>query len=163
MWEEVRDFPNYCVSRKGGIINLNNTRVILGTTTKSGYKRVQLHKKGDKPKSVFIHRLVAEAFIPNPENKPEVNHKNGIKTDNRVENLEWATCSENCLHRERVIGVNRDYSNRHRKQVRCVETNTIYPSCLAASRETGLWQGNISATARGDQKSCGGFRWEYVE
>jgi hypothetical protein len=63
-----------------------------------GYPTIQI-----KRKSVSVHRMVAEAFIPNPDNRPEVNHINGIKNDNRVENLEWATHSENMLHKAHVL------------------------------------------------------------
>lgn len=62
-----------------------------------GYLKIKLLKKGEA-KSFFIHRIIAVAFIPNPENKPQVNHINGIKADNRIENLEWCTASDNLKH-----------------------------------------------------------------
>lgn len=69
----------------------------LALVITNNYKRVSLSKKGET-KNISAHRLVGITFIPNPENKRTINHLNGIKTDNRVENLEWATYSENILH-----------------------------------------------------------------
>lgn len=91
--------PKYEVSTIGNIKSFNGKapRILKPSPNKNGYLRVCIYI-GDKKKNCFVHRLVAQAFIPNPDNKPEVNHKNGIKTDNRVENLEWVTTSENVQH-----------------------------------------------------------------
>lgn len=80
---------SYSVNQNGIIINNKSGKIVKQRVDKYGYLRVNLEAS---------HRLVAQAFIPNPENKPEVNHKNGCKTDNRVENLEWCTRLENIEH-----------------------------------------------------------------
>lgn len=102
IWKPIEGFPKYKVSNLGrvkslGFINnLGHFRkgiILKPWDDGKGYLKVQLHKK-----SFRVHRLVAQEFIPNPENKPQVNHKNGIKSDNRVENLEWVTNAENTQH-----------------------------------------------------------------
>lgn len=90
MWKKVDGFPNYEVSDIGEIKNTKTGKVLAPKKSKDGYLRVTLSDNGFQ-KTTGIHRLVAIAFIQNPENKATVNHKNEIKNDNRAENLEWAT------------------------------------------------------------------------
>lgn len=117
MEEEWRDLEGYeglyQVSNLGRVKALERVitlpeKILEGTITENGYVQVRLTK--DKTaKSELVHRLVANTFIPNPDNKPDVNHKLGIKTDNRVTELEWNTKSENQLHAYRVLGKKSNY------------------------------------------------------
>lgn len=93
------NFSDYCIDNNGNIYSLKVNRLLSGWVSREGYRTYALtDDNGDVHQNVRVHRLIAEVFIPNPENKPQVNHINGIKTDNRVNNLEWVTCSENTQH-----------------------------------------------------------------
>ena len=96
IWRDIRGYEgDYQVSNFGRIKSFKNgVAKILSVITRGLYQVVSLHKNG-KGKMFLVHRLVAQAFLPNPDNLPEVDHLNGDKTDNRVENLEWVTYSEN--------------------------------------------------------------------
>ena len=136
-----------------------------------GYKYVVLC---DNAKRIgkTIHSLVAESYIPNPENKPQVNHINWIKKDNRVENLEWCTVSENIQHAIHVIWtmqtkVHRENaSKRYSKPVMQLTKEgllcRIYKSLTEAHKITGLSIWNLSSTISGKQKTCGGYYWKFV-
>jgi hypothetical protein len=95
--EEIRGFERYLVTRDGVIFNKKSNRRIKCFTRKDGYQQCTL-RQNKKPKIVYIHRIVAIQFLINDEARWQVNHKNGIKNDNRVENLEWVTPSENTIH-----------------------------------------------------------------
>ena len=101
IWKTIAEAPNYEISTKGNVRNKTSKRMLkpqaFGAT---GYKQVSLKiKETNKYQKRYIHRLVAQTFIDNPENKREVNHINGDKLDNRLSNLEWVTSSENQIKR----------------------------------------------------------------
>lgn len=135
---------------------------------KTGYCYVNLRAK-DKASLSTIQRLVALAFMPNLENKPCVNHINGIKTDNRLENLEWVTHSENLTHAYqiglRIPSSKRGYDFKGSLPISQFTNDNIWvqdwPGSMEAQRQTGIFQANISKCLRGMRKTAGSFIWKY--
>lgn len=118
MMEQVKDYPNYSVNHLGEVFN-NKTGRKLKHTVKKGYCSVYLYNENGR-KCFLIHRLVATAFIPNPNNLPEVNHKDENPSNNNVENLEWCSPTYNCNYgthcekiRQRMLSDNHFKSKSH--------------------------------------------------
>jgi len=148
-----------------------NEKLIQGSVDRTGYLRFNLCKEG-ATKSVAAHRLVALAFIPNPENKRTVNHKNGNKTDNNVENLEWMTHSENHKHaydelgRECYMKGRNGKLHHNAKAVKRVCKNTgtvlVYDTLTEAAASGNFCAGHISACCSGTRTSHKGYTWEFA-
>ena len=170
VWKPIKGYEGiYDVSSLGRVrayprigSQTSNIRIMKLQTDKDGYRRIGLKKYG-VTKRCSVHRLVAEAFIPNPDNKPQVNHKSGVKDQNNVENLEWVTQSENTIHSFRVLGQKPNKTNC--RKVKCVETAQIFLSAAEASRVLGIGASEIRKVAmkKPRYKTAGGFHWEYVD
>ena len=128
---------------------------------RTGYERITLYKDGNR-RVERIHRLVAMTFIPNPENKPCIDHINTDRSDNRVENLRWVTHEENC---------NNDLTRKNsgnkavckRRKVMCIETGVIYNSIIEVERQLGILHSDISKCCKGTRKTAGKLHWKYLK
>ena len=166
IWKDVRNYEGlYQVSNTGLVkripsVKCKKERILSQGTQKTGYNYVNLSKNGETH-TKRVHRLVAEAFIPNIDNLPEVNHKNEIKNDNRIDNLEWCTREYNLNYGVRC----KKFSVARGKAVQCVETKHIYPSARNASKHTGIYQSSISRCCNKEHgfKTAGGYHWEYIK
>ena len=193
IWKDIQGYEGlYQVSNFGRIKSVGRfidrlvtgnywqeERILKPHKTKYGYLMVEL-RNHKKPKNFLIHRLVAIAFITNPENKPEVDHINANKTDNNVNNLRWVTAKENVrnpLNMVHLIGKNhpmfgkkhseetknkmRGKNNPRARKVRNIETKEIFDTVTEAEKKYNLSKGCIKCAIKKNWKSAG-YHWEYV-
>lgn len=171
-WAIVKGFDKYMVSDRGRVFSQKNRKILKKICGKDGYEYVVLYDNKIS-KRIGVHRLVALAFIPRPANKNEVNHKNGIKMDNNVNNLEWTTRSENVKHTFSVLGRKpsgnggkKGVFNSCSKRVLQIQDNKVigrYYGCCEASRETGVCRQNISSCCNHKYNTAGGFIWKFED
>jgi hypothetical protein len=162
-WKDVNGYEgHYKVSNGGNILSLKrNSLVIMSpSSTLEGYLRIKLSKNSIS-KTISVHRIVCENFIPKIDGKRYINHKNGIKNDNRVENLEWVTQSENVKHGFDVLG--RIGSGRKRVGQYTIdgELIKIFSSLAEASKESKVIDNSIGACGNGRRYTAGGFKWKF--
>lgn len=169
IWKPVAGYEGlYEVSSEGNVRSLksgrwrNRRKILTPRKIDNGYHLVALCKDG-AGKQMYVHRLVAQAFIPNPNNLETVNHKDEVKTNNNVSNLEWMTQKDNINYGSH----NRRVAEAKSKPVQMLDKATgemlaTFPSMTEARRVTGIAQSSIYKCCRGKLKSAGGFRWQYA-
>lgn len=177
IWRDIKDYPNYMVSNLGRVKSLNyrkrgEEKILKNIKIKSGYLQVELCKNR-KIKKYYIHRLVAQAFIDNPNKLPCIDHINTITTDNRVENLRWVTHKENSNN---SLTIDKMSKNAHFKNKFGIEHPNSKPiiqftldgklvrkwnSAADIQRELGIKNSNICSCCKGKLNSSGGFIWRY--
>lgn len=163
-WTTIQEASNYEVSTYGNIRNKITQKILKGRLTKSGYLQVSLKiDETNKFSNRYIHRLVAIYWIDNPENKREVNHKDGNKENNNINNLEWVTSSENQIHRH-SISINKTSNRRVGKFTRDGELVAQYNSIQeAADVENNGIRVSIDNVVHGKRKSLKGFVWKFLD
>lgn len=169
IWKDIPGYEGlYQISDNGDVKSLpkkhrHSEHILKNKVTWDGYYETSLCKN-NKYKYIRTHRLVAETFIPNPENKPQVNHINGDKTDNRVENLEWVTNKENITHAilnglEKLDGKYNPNAKKVAQLNLDGEVINIYDCIKDANKCTGVHETDISQVCHNKRKSAGGFKW----
>jgi hypothetical protein len=157
---ELDWLKDYLITKEGKVYSKKSASYLTLHLNNNGYYRVCC-VVDDKSRRFYVQRLVAEAFLPKPSDpeKNQVNHKNMNRLDNRVENLEWMSISENNQHsKDNTPKINQ-------KKVVCLDMNgnivSEYSGIKVASRETGINSGSICRVCNGKSPSAGGYKWKY--
>ena len=169
IWKDIPGYEGkYQISNLGNVMSLHFKRSLTNKKLlkpmpdgRYGYLKVMLRDNGNY-KMKTIHRLVAEAFIPNPEGKPNVNHIDSNPKNNRADNLEWCTPEHNCNYGTRIERM----AKNHHKKVASFDKDgnliNVYDSIVDASKDRKCDTSSITKCCRGKRKTCNGLAWKYV-
>ena len=148
----------YAITSDGQVWNYRTKMFMKQRVNRGGYLIVNLNKNGKKI-TYTVHQLVAKAYIPNPNNLPQINHKDENKQNNCVENLEWVSAKENSNYGTR----NERVAKSHSKPVYCVELDKVFESASIAARALNLFASAIGQVCKGKSKSTHGYNFKYWE
>lgn len=176
-WRDIKGYEGlYQVSNLGRIKSLNyrssNREEILKLhNNKKGYKQIRLSKEKTR-KSYLVHRLVAQEFIPNPYNLPEINHKDECKYNNVVENLEWCTSKYNANYGTKIKRASNNNSgakNYKSRKIKCVTTGEVFDTMTEASKKYNVQTAHLTDCCKGRRKTTGKhpitripLEWKYI-
>ena len=155
---KIEGFEKYEVSNLGKVRNIKSGRMLKPHLNHNGYLKHHLYRH-DKQKELFLHRIIAIAFIDNPGKKPQVNHIDENKLNNDLSNLEWCTAKENLIHGTRT----KRAAEKLSKKVIQLDLNdnvlNEFESMTQAEKKTGVLLKYISRCCNGRSKSAGGYKW----
>lgn len=163
IWKNIAGFEGYQVSNFGRVKSFygKKERILKAGLRSNGYLNVILCKNG-KMKCFLIHRLVANAFIDNPDNLPVINHIDENKQNNQVSNLEWCTYSYNNSYNDKGKKTGAKLAKKVGQYSKDGKLIKIWPSMIEADRND-FNMGNICSCCQGKRKTHGGFIWQYIE
>ena len=169
-WSKINGHINYSVSKNGEIRNDTTGKIKSSRCNRHGYPVVDLYMNGQR-QTIPVHRLVANAFVSNPDNKSQVNHIDGNKKNNIADNLEWCTASENMKHsfntglskpNKGMLGRKNPNAGRHGKPIRIIETGEVFNSISECEKFINGNNRHICDCLSGRQKTHRGYHFEYI-
>ena len=150
----------YAITEDGRVWSYKRQKFLSPGGRKGWYQNIRLCKNGDH-RAFLVHRLVAETFIPNPENLPNVNHIDEDKTNNSIANLEWCNQGYNNQYNGRALRVGEKTAKSNRKLIRCIELDKVFNGLEEAAKEMNLAKSTLGWAATGRSKTAGGYHWQY--